>query len=1193
MARASFTTPVYFFTSVRAGSGKATIVANLAVYLNSLAKKVALIDLDTETPLKLKNTFPQSISLQTYADIGQISRSDENRFQKNFYFTETSQISYFPAQKLTDPSALFFDTSLRDFFIQLKASFDVVIINFPAGIQHGQKTSELLSRTHLWRGSHPFSLIVSQSDEKSLIALDKLLQQNPAFSYQLQENTCLVFNRVPTSPEEQHLADTTLNGHELRQIFDQPNSFLIPTCEEFILQKHQSTATVLKSDSLMHQTISGLNRLLSHSGENPLKMLSSRQGEYQACLDGELLEKLSPYLEKIQAAAAARLFIHPSELQVFLEEGPGNFRIRLRIAGITQPLLGIITRIRHEPECHIIQRHSPDGFSIAEVDGASSAVTPIARESMSAISMRPVYKFPDNFSCQADQRLHPQLELLPDKPACPSPILFRQELDLPEVPSLSNVLGFTRRSYRQFAFTSLDRNLETGGVTHFFLPPEFDLSWSRDCIYDDIFYAFLSASQRERLDHQTFLPISFSWPEARDADAPELFDIFARNQKLSENRYGQVRESIPRPADFAMLGRSFYVRLNDTAIWPVPGRFITPAWKNPVLTAASLPRILQLWATKFVNREEEPATDRNFTTRVMHECESFPMEFPAMTAIYVAVRSSAMPLHMPPCHLFSLNCLCAADQPTSPELNEKFPTTKKDSPATLLIYQSALENRENYVPPGDIKLPGEFSWEDLLMDHAFIETKRIDSGRAFSGSQEKLIPTFLPAHPIFFRQNFKHGQSSSAVTELPIPTATVKLAFRSPAAALKVVAFKFLVDRLGLANDLFPVKFRHKRDISSRDAADSAYYRSDHLVDTGIRNRRFPAIKGQMLHINPQVVAQSSLPGGNSLRPLKTLISTITHDPMVILTKAANTSRISRQCHLDQLPANLFANYRPMLAILRSGSLSASQVIKNPSKSQFSVEPVDLVTISIRRDTHRFFTFKGRNISTHINHLPGIARRTFKLPSISSTKFEYKIEHVQIRIPSAIPLRNRRIDLPGLDLAGKGLLCLKIQRDMHSIIPQISIIRENIREKTTKSHSHVTGPVMLPRRYPLAVAAQRQLRSLPLKKSIFYIRFPEVLEVLFDHLRWSLKFARVCGMPFGRNFIAAKPTGEKTAFAFLQNIYTNRHLEFDDRLTIHNSMHQKPARTMYPVTNLRLRDLMNLARQTNIKFNEVSQKIQA
>ncbi len=1193
MARASFTTPVYFFTSIRAGSGKATIVANLAVYLNSLAKKVALIDLDAETPLKLKNTFPQSISLQMYADIGQIARSEENRFQRNFYFTETSQISYFPAQKLTDPSALFYDTSLRDFFIQLKASFDVVIINFPAGIQHGQKASELLSRTHLWRGSQPFSLIVSQSDEKSLIALDKLLQQNPAFSYQLQENTCLVFNRVPTSPDEQHLADTTLNGHELRQIFDQPNSFLIPVCEEFVLQKHQSAAGVLKSDSLIHQTISGLNRLLTHSGENPLKQLNPRQGDYQACLDGELLEKLTPYLEKIQTAAAARLFIHPSELQVFLEEGPGNFRIRLRIAGITQPLLGINTRIKHEPVCHIVQRHSPNDFAIGEPGSAASVVMPATRETVSAISMRPVYKFPDSFSCQTDPRLHPQLELLPEKPACPSPILFRQELELPEVPSLSNVLGFTRRSYRQFEFTSLARYLESGGVTHFFLPPEFELSWSCDCIYEEIYSAFLAVSQRQHIDHLTVLPISYNWPDIRNADAPELFDIFARNQKLSETGYGQVRESIPPPADFAILYRGFYCRLLDTAIWPVPGRFLLPRREHANLVAASLPSILPLWAINFARREEEPADNRNFTTPIMHACESFPFTLLFGKANYLAARTPVLALRMSPCHLFSLSNLGVADQPVSPELNETFFKTAKESPATLVIQQQALVRREKYLSPADTRLPEEFSWEDLLMDHLFAETKRIETGKIFTSSQARQLTSFRPLHPIFFRQEFKSGQTGSAAAELPVPTTSIGLAFRSPAAALKVVAYKFLVDRLMLANDLFPVKFRQKKDISSRDATDPAYYRSDHLVDAGIRNRRFPAVKGQMLQINPQIVVQSSLPGGNSLRRLKTAIGTIRHDPMVLLTKAANTSRISRQCHLDQLPANIFSNYRPALVINRSGSLSASQIMRNPAKNLFPVDPVDLVTISIRRDTQRFFAFKGKSISTQINYQPGIARRTFKLPSINSNKFEYKIEHVQIRIPLAIPLRNRRVDLPGIDLAGKSALGLKIQRDMHSIIPQVSILRENIREKTTRSHRHEAGPVMLPRRYPLAIAAQRLLRSLPQKKSTFYIRFPEVLEVLFDHLRWTLKFARVCGMPFGRNFITDKPTGEKTAFAFLQKVQTASHLAFNDRLIMQNSMHQKPARAIYPVTNLRLLDLMNLDRQTNLKFNEVSQKIQA
>ncbi len=1192
MARASFTTPVYFFSSIRAGSGKASIVANLAIFLNNLAQKVALIDLDSETPLKLKNSFPQSINLQTYADLAQVARSEDNRFQKNFYFTETSQISYFPAQKLSEPGVLFADTSLRDFFIQLKASFDCVIINYPAGSQYCQKISELLARGHLWRGSQPVSLIVSQPDEKCVVSLDKLLQQNPAFSYQLQENTCLLFNKVPSSPDEQNLADTTLTTHELRQIFDQQRSYMIPLNDEFPGQRLQAGATVLRSDSLMHQTISGLHRLLSHAGENLLKQLNSRPNDYQACLDGELLEKLTPYLEKIQQAAASRLYVHPSELQVFLEEGPGNFRIRLRISGITQPLLGITTRIRQEPECHITQRSSPESFAQADLSGEQKRVIPAEREALSGISMRPVYKFPDSFSWHPEARLHPQLELLPEKPACPSPILFKPELELPEVPSLSHVLGFSRRQYRKFEFTRLDNHLKTGSVTHFFLPPEFELCYQKNCIFAGDFTATLAIINRAKIAHPTTFKLSYQWPELRNSQAPDFPDAFARTQPLVNEHDFLVRETFPRPADFAISKRKLFSFFLENSIWPVPYLFI-PMKTTISFRNAELPRILPLWGVSVGAPPEKQTRDNRFVMQSSSDFDCFSIRVAPANEPYKTLPARTLSLQMQACLFFSTANSDLIWKPAAPILPNTFLKVERDFPAALAFSPTNVEKIEQQISPPDTRLPDSFTWEDLLMEHVYPEVKWLLPDKVYLSDIFKSETPFKPGHPVFFKQDFPENLTTFTASEIQIPAADLRPTYRPLSTALKNVEFKFSIRHTHLAFDLLPVKFNHQKDNAIRDASDQSIYKSDRVIDAGLAVRKFKPVRTSMLQIHQQPSELLNFAARFSSRKLTSSNSKPELAKMIMLSRAPNTSKISKECHLDQLPTNLFTAYRPALAVTPGRGFAANCIRKYQTRPVFAIDSYDLSILSIRRDTQRFHSFPGKDISLTISYKPSIAKRTFKLPSINGNQQVFTISHDQIHIPASLPLRFRHIEVPALNNLTEEKLALRIQRNMNLLCWQKSVLVENIREKAGRTVRHSPRNAPLPARYPLAVSAHRTLRSIPQKKINFFIRFPEPLDVLFEHLRWSLKSARVSGLAFNNSLFKQITDREKIAFSLLQQISLSDQLNFNDRPQFNNRLRQRATREIYPIANLRLRDLMNLARQTNQKFNEVNQKMRA
>jgi len=840
-----------------------------------------------------------------------------------------------------------------------------------------------------------------------------------------------------------------------------------------------------------------------------------------------------------------------------------------------------------------VQRSSPDAFAQTGLTDENSPVIPAGRVTISAISMRPVYKFPDNFSCQADPRLHPQLDLLPDKAPRPSPILFKQQLDLPEVPSLSHILGFTRRQYRQFQFTSLEKHLTTGSVTHFFLPPEFDLSWSATPFFDEIFACNLAACQRTTLNHPIVFALADQWPDLRNAAAPLLFDIFARHQSLYAVSAHQIRETIPPPADFASASRRYTGSLLESSIWPVPCRFLAPQPSALLLKSAELIAIMPLWVAESTNEPEPQESLRNhFRMHVLQEYERFSLDVPLPRPFFAEPSGKVPSMSMESCVFFSLHACEQTGAPVAPTLCENFRRALRESPSQLSFMQQCLNKKEACIAPPDVRFPEAFKWEDLLMEHVYQDVKQIVTGRSFLINPVKALFSFKPTHPLFFRLSFKGFRQDVINSELPVPKAEVKLSFRSPAAALKVVAFKFSAGPARLIDDLLPVKYRHQKDLGHRDALDQSVYKSDRVIDSAIKNRRLAASKGRMLQINIQSGNQPAFSAKTSAQKLKTTTTTMKFAPMVLLNKAINVANIARECQLDHLPSDLFANYKPLPTIQNGKEFSAAHNRKVQTKSLFAIEPVELTTISTRRDTQRFFAFPGKGVSLLITYLPTIARRTFRLPSINGNHPEFAINHDQIQLPAALPLRNRRVEFPDLNRANDKQFSLKIQCDMHAIIHKTGAMNENILERANRSQRPAERMAKMPMRYPLAISAQRSLRSLPLKKSTFFIRFPDIIEVFYEHLRWSLRDERVSGLAFIDHFKNQKAEGKLPAFLIRQTLRLACHVDFRERLALFNRF-DKTAREIYPISNLRLRDLMNLARQTNQKFNEVNQKIRA
>ena len=120
-----------------------------------------------------------------------------------------------------------------------------------------------ISKSFLFRGCKPASLIVSLSDAQSLLSLDNFIQNNQTVSYQAEENTYFLFNKVPGPTDVLELDDTSLTSSDIRSIFTYPLTYIIPFIDEILEQKNKSVAYVLHNNTIINQHIVGLCRLLN------------------------------------------------------------------------------------------------------------------------------------------------------------------------------------------------------------------------------------------------------------------------------------------------------------------------------------------------------------------------------------------------------------------------------------------------------------------------------------------------------------------------------------------------------------------------------------------------------------------------------------------------------------------------------------------------------------------------------------------------------------------------------------------------------------------------------------------------------------------------------------------------------------------------------------------------------------------
>ncbi|NCB39319.1 MAG: hypothetical protein EOM80_11185, partial [Erysipelotrichia bacterium] len=859
MGRASFLTPVYFFTSTRSASGKASIVANLATHLNNLGEKIAIVDLDSGTPLKLKSSFSQAITLQEYSDISTLPHTQDSRYQKNFYFSDTTLISYFPAFNLTSSIHLFNDAVLRDFFIQLKSSFDVVMVNFPSGTQYSQQVSELLSRNYLWRGNRPLSLILSQPDEKSIILLDTLIKENPALYYQLNENTALVFNRVPATPEDQSLAERTLNNLEIRKLFNYPFIFVSPINDEFSSHRLQESPAVLKTNSLLHQTISGFQRFLSFMNSSPDLETTEKTSEYQPCLDGELLEKLSPHLEKIQIAAAARLFVTPDELQVFLEESPGNYRIRIRMSGITNTISGIPREIAVAPDYPRIFRASPGQFGFANTDNTATSASIMDREKPSCLSVKPVFRFDDRFAKDTDFNIAQTIVMQPEKSSYPSPILFKSSADLPDIPSLGHILGFATQKNRHFDFICDWQLFKIPGVTHFFIPPEFAFKFRNYCPLFHNHAITVETVNRDIFNHNAryhLSPLTRQFESQAPAEPVLLNSISGSKLELSPEH------------DF--LPRFKFARLKDLPVENrPPKRFSHQTYKINICQSPLETRTENFYTNLglygkstlalHIQNTCKKIDDSNFT---LFSTKSDPYT----PALFLLKASTDAKLLWKPATRDESFCL------TKEKVNSRFiqhdfaEFIKKELDFNIAAFncirnyedpvfniENVSSKNENYHQPATPVLPAKFASEILLLEHglnALLKDMPIKSGYFY---QARTRLGYTPQHPLFFKLGFSYPAFSPIQNSFVADRTNIAQIFHLTDFAFSSIQHVLKSDSSFLCRDILPIYSNLKKEPEYKDFPSTRIYRTDFLLDAEMETRALKPVKNQMHLIRPAI----------------------------------------------------------------------------------------------------------------------------------------------------------------------------------------------------------------------------------------------------------------------------------------------------------------------------------------------------
>ncbi len=482
MGKGLFQTPFFVIGSVRGGAGKSALLAHLAIFLHGKGRRVALIDSNSGMPLQLRRAVPQSCSVETYADIGELTVEGGSRFRRTFFFTNVDRISFFPAYRLSNPSLLIRDATLRDFFMQLRASFDAVFLNLPPGLEAFIGAEDFL-QGRMPRGcTPPVCVVVSPSDIKSLSALDAMFRTRPALYYALRERLVAIFNRIPRGIEDLSVSNPFLTLSEIREVLKIPVAVGIPHFDDFAAQASDPQPLVLSERSALRAPIAGMSRTLFEIFENqvPLEQSGETDG-FAPCLERGVLDRVSPHIESIQRVVSRRMFLPPESVHVFVEQMDRRFRFRIRLSGRPKPAFPVPRGIPLLLPDRLAEKPPPAAF------GAES-LTVSAKEPFSPATLLPkiladaLYRFDDRFASRTSFSVIPRMSFFWQRHPNLRADSFKFDQTFPDIPTISDILGFRRKGERFYVFLDSVGAGTEPTIRYVFIQSDFDFRFSFRCL---------------------------------------------------------------------------------------------------------------------------------------------------------------------------------------------------------------------------------------------------------------------------------------------------------------------------------------------------------------------------------------------------------------------------------------------------------------------------------------------------------------------------------------------------------------------------------------------------------------------------------------------------------------------------------------------------------------------------------------
>ncbi|GAB4269564.1 MAG: hypothetical protein Kow0029_05640 [Candidatus Rifleibacteriota bacterium] len=1190
MGRAAFVTPVYFFSSIRTGSGKSSLVANFAIYQNSCGKKVAIIDLDFYSPQKLKNVFPQAVVLNEYADLQKIQQASESRYQKSFYFTDTDQISYFPAMHLQSPELLFHDAALRDFFLQARATFDSILINFPPGDKHALQVSELLSQKHLWHGCSPDSIIISTSDTASLIKLDGIMRKSPALPFHLRENTLILFNRVPGSLEEQKFSDSALNVSELKKLFGFQNVFYVGHNEEFSHQKNIATPIVLNSESLLHQSISRLSRILGHKSLYDEPQARDEGQSFSPCLDGALLEKLSPYLDEIKAAAATRFIANPHDVQVFLEESQGLYRIRVRLTGQRQKSLGIISNFETFARQGSVIRPSPENFDFLDDSVIPETLGLANRENISAPSVKPIYQFDDRFSGKTKFELFKRMEYETNKGVFPSPIIFRHNHQLPEIPSLSHILGFVKKSYKKFTFVLDSKLFLIPGVTHFFIPPEFELSYKKNAVFSEQSFIDCALSERSELEHEIFFTPAYELNNAQIELHENFPDYFARCKQLSlssnfTNPVSHERNLELKPVFFFTSFFSNVHQTNDRE------DFFNRAFEIPASLALENPAILQLY---------EPSTYEEINQFKKIQKKEFFFE---KRQLSFEVDKTEIDFNLTKEALLSRKIYDFCWLSTRAAISCEFDS---DTKKIVIAYQTRFVKNTPNVPskflnsnakltvasvePSLEQTVQQFKLDPVLLEHSFLV--QIDSDLHYHdeiNTRKFHKSGNFDFHFIFKQSYLEFPYNKPEIKTLQKQPNALKHRFGNFAQAFKNIAVNFPLYSGNHRWDILQISLISAHDKDYRKLTNQSIYSADQLLTKQLEWKSLPPIHSKMLELQkPKIVKSSRANNRKSFKEMNIRPAMPKYIQKPLLGSRPERIlpeflEVQRKRYKHKFNEDLLVRYS-------YSYLSGEEVAAESTKPDFKIRYLTLFTLPY----HSFKScFLANKPTTELNDFLKPVMNLFdsrSQPSLSKEKPVYYLEPYEIILPRKLPMRIKILDSRLINITNKKADLSEIPE----LKKELEILKDkanhtNLLFRTPETEFRTRKPQLestLPFFKPLIDATEFS-NPVDIK---FHIPPPDAINEIYNHLLYLLKADLAQRLEMIFKPFAIKPINFKL-------LDTSKKLNFQEGIFFVRRILQSPEKMSLPIkrncfkiVNPKLKDLFKLARQTSKKFMEVNNK---